>query len=120
MDLINELGEKGWGALHTAIFCQADEILDELLALEVDVNKCTSDGWLPIQLAINIKSREIIEKLLEDPNINLNLVTSRGAPIHTAAKLCQKDILMILLQKEIDVNIKDGSGSTAYEVCHDE
>ena len=57
MDLIDELGEGGWGALHTAIFCEAEQILDELLALDVDVNKCTSDGWLPIQLAIDIKSR---------------------------------------------------------------
>ena len=57
MDLIDELGEKGWGALHYAIFCEAKEILNELLSLDADVNKCTSDGWLPIQLAINIKSR---------------------------------------------------------------
>ena len=57
IDLIDELGERGWGALHTAIFCEAEDILDELLALEADVNKCTSDGWLPIQLAIDLKSR---------------------------------------------------------------
>jgi len=33
--------------------------------MEVDVNKCTSDGWLPIQLAINLKNTHFIEKLLE-------------------------------------------------------
>ena len=93
------MGEKGWGALHYAIFCEAEEILDELLVLDADVNKCTSDGWLPIQLAINLKSRDYVEKLLEDPNINLNLVTSKGAPIHTAARLGQKDILMLILEK---------------------
>lgn len=97
LSLVDELGEKGWGAIHYAIFCGADQILDELLALDVDVNKCTSDGWLPIQLAIDIKSTEAIEKLLDDPNINLNLVTSRGSPIHFAAKLGKKDILIMLL-----------------------
>lgn len=120
MSLIDELGEKGWGALHYAIFCGADEILDELLALDADVNQCTGDGWLPIQLAIDLKSRDTIEKLLEDPNININLVTSRGAPIHTAARQGQKDILMILLEKEVDVNVKDNAGKTAYDVCLDE
>lgn len=54
------------------------------------MNKCTSDGWLPIQLAIDSKSTEMISKLLEDPNINLNLITSRGAPIHYAAKSGKK------------------------------
>lgn len=58
--------------------------------MDVDVNKCTSDGWLPIQLAIDMKSSDMIQKLLDDPNINLNLVTSRGAPVHFAAKSGKK------------------------------
>lgn len=29
--IIDELGEKGWGALHYAIFCKATDIFDELL-----------------------------------------------------------------------------------------
>lgn len=58
--------------------------------MEVDVNKCTSDGWLPIQLAINLKNLHFIEKLLEEQSINLNLVTSRGTPLHTASKLGNK------------------------------
>jgi ankyrin repeat protein len=53
--IIDELGEKGWGALHYAIFCKANDIFDELLDMEVDVNKCTSDGWLPIQLAMDLR-----------------------------------------------------------------
>lgn len=54
--------------------------------MDVDVNKCTSDGWLPIQLAIDLKDRNFITKLLAEPTINLNLVTSRGTPLHTVAK----------------------------------
>ena len=53
--IIDELGEKGWGAIHYAIFYKAITIFDELLDMEVDINKCTSDGWLPIQLAIDLK-----------------------------------------------------------------
>ena len=65
MFLIDELGEKGWGAIHYSIFCEATSIFNELLCLDVDINKCTSDGWLPIQLAIDIKNKEFIKKLLE-------------------------------------------------------
>ena len=90
LQLIDELGEKGWAALHYAAFCQADDIVDQLLDLDVDVNKCTSDGWLPIQLAIDSKRMESIEKLLDDQNLNLNLVTNRGSPIHTAARAGKK------------------------------
>lgn len=88
--------------------------------MDVDVNKCTSDGWLPIQLAINLKSHDFIQALLDEPSINLNLLTSRGTPLHTVAKLADKDILEMILTKEIDIHIKDNTGKTAIEVCMDE
>jgi hypothetical protein len=84
--IIDELGEKGWGALHYAIFYKSTQIFDELMDMEVDVNKCTSDGWLPIQLAIDLKEPYYIEKLLNQPGINLNIVTPKGSPLHMAAK----------------------------------
>ena len=52
----------------------------------MDINKCTSDGWLPIQLAIDLKDTHIVEMLLAEPSLNLNLVTTRGTPLHFAAK----------------------------------
>jgi ankyrin repeat protein len=84
------------------------------------VNKCTSDGWLPIQLAINLKNTHYIEKLLEENSINLNLVTSRGSPLHTAAKLGNKEILEMILEKDVDINMKDTSGKTALDICQDQ
>jgi len=84
--IIDELGEKGWGAIHYAIFYKATDIFDELMEMEVDVNKCTSDGWLPIQLAIDLRDKYYIDKLLAQPGINLNLVTTKGSPLHMAAK----------------------------------
>lgn len=88
--IIDELGEKGWGAIHYAIFYKVADIFDELLEMEVDVNKCTSDGWLPIQLALDLaidhRDKYYIDKLLAQPGINLNLVTPKGSPLHMAAK----------------------------------
>ncbi len=118
--IIDELGEKGWGALHYAIFCKATDIFDELLDMEVDVNKCTSDGWLPIQLAMDLRDNYFIERLLAQLSINLNLVTSRGSPLHLAAKEGRRDYLVMLLDKDVDIQIKDNHGKTALDICTDE
>lgn len=88
--------------------------------MEVDVNKCTSDGWLPIQLAIDLKQAYYIEKLLAQPGINLNLVTTRGSPLHFTAKEGNKEFLIMLLDKDVDINIKDNHGKTALDICNDE
>jgi ankyrin repeat protein len=40
-------------------------------------------------------------------------VTSRGSALHIAAKLGEKEILTKLLEKDVDVNIKDYSGKCA-------
>ena len=58
--------------------------------------------------------------MLDDQNINLNLVTNKGSPLHKVAKSGNKEILMMLLEKEVDVHLKDNSGKTAYDVCTDE
>lgn len=105
--IIDELGEKGWGALHYAVFYKVTSIFDELLDMEVDVNKCTSDGWLPIQLAIDLKEPYYIERILNQPGANLNLVTPKGSPLHMAAKEGYRDIIIKLLDKDVDINTKD-------------
>jgi len=65
----------------------------------IDVNKCTSDGWLPVQLAIDVSDPYYLELLLAQPNINLNLVTSKGSALHLAAKEGSKKALMMLMEK---------------------
>ncbi len=47
-------------------------------------------------------------------------MTSRGSPLHTAAKLGSKEILILLLEKDLDVSLKDQTGKTAYDICLDE
>ena len=85
----------------------------------MDINKCTSDGWLPIQLAIDLKDLSIIELLLSQPTITLNLVTTRGSPLHLAAKEGSREIIMMLLERDVDINLKDNNGKTAIEYCND-
>lgn len=113
------MGEKGWGAIHYAVFYKVTSIFDELLDMEVDVNKCTSDGWLPIQLAIDLKEPYYIEKILNQFGVNLNLVTPKGSPLHMAAKEGYRDIIIMLLDKDVDINTKDNYGKTAMDLCSD-
>ena len=86
----------------------------------IDVNKCTSDGWLPVQLAIDLRDPYYLEQLLNQPNLNLNLVTSKGSALHMAAKEANKDALLMLLDKEVDIHIKDNHGKTPFDVCNED
>jgi ankyrin repeat protein len=52
--------------------------------------------------------------------INLNLITIKGSPLHQAAKEGNKQILMMLLQKDVDIHLKDNNGKIALEICNDE
>ena len=53
-------------------------------------------------------------------SINLNMVTSRGSPLHLAAKEGRKDYLIMLLDKDVDIHIKDNHGKTALDICTDD
>ena len=74
---------------------------------------------MPIQLAIDLGESSYVEKLINQPGINLNLVTVKGSPLHLAAKEGNKEIIMQLLDKDVDINIKDNHGKTVLDLCSD-
>ena len=51
--------------------------------------------------------------------MNLNLVTAKGSPVHMAAKQGNRQIMIMLLDKDVDIHIKDNYGKTAIELCSD-
>lgn len=57
--------------------------------------------------------------MIAQPSINLNLVTSKGSPLHLAAKEGCREILIMILDRDVDINIKDNHGKTAAELCSD-
>lgn len=69
---------------------------------------------------MDLRDNYFIERLLAQPTINLNMVTSRGSPLHLAAKEGRRDYLMMLLDKDVDIQIKDNHGKTALDICTDE
>lgn len=115
--LLNELGEGGWGAIHYAVFCNRPEILSELLKRGVDINKCTSDGWLPLQLAINRKNHEVVRILLFDSGVRVNESTSKGSPLHIACKLGCLECIEALLKKGADWKNLDDKSKNCLETC---
>lgn len=71
-NLVNELGEGGWGAVHYAVYLDRVDILKELMKRNVNLNRCTSDGWLPIMIAANRRNEPILKILLSAKNIGIN------------------------------------------------
>lgn len=47
-------------------------------------------------------------------------MTSRGTPLHLAAKEGRKEFLIMLLDKDVDIHVKDNHGQTAMDICTDE
>ena len=51
--ILNQLGEKGWAAIHYAVYAGCIQAIDFLLQNNIDINMRTLDDWTPLQLAIN-------------------------------------------------------------------
>lgn len=62
--MIDELGIGGWGAIHFAIYLNRKEFVTELLKRKVNLSKVTSDGWLPLQIAVNRRNKDLIKFLI--------------------------------------------------------
>ena len=46
-------------------------------------------------------------------------MTVKGSPLHLAAKEGNKEIIMQLLDKDVDINIKDNHGKTVLDLYSD-
>lgn len=58
--------------------------MTELLKRKVNLSKVTSDGWLPLQIAVNRRNKDLIKFLIEQRSLNINAVSPRGTALHVA------------------------------------
>lgn len=114
--LINELGLGGWGAIHFAIYLNRKEFVAELLKMKVNLSKVTSDGWLPLQIAINRRNKDLIKFLIQQRSLNINAVSTRGSALHIAMMNEYIEGVKLLLTKNIDTKIVDEKGRTCIEL----
>ena len=72
-------GEDAQTALHVAVQCEYVEAINILLEqINVDCNVQDSDGLSPLMLAASKVKIDALERLLEDPRVNIKLRTKRN------------------------------------------
>lgn len=97
---LNQLGENGWGALHTAAFYGLNEITNYLISKDVNVNLLNKEGWSALHLACYKGNSEVVKSLITAPDIDVNIVTKDiGTALHVACKRNQVKTVSIMLVK---------------------
>ena len=72
-------GEDAQTSLHVAVQCEHVEAIDILLEqVNVDCNVPDSDGLSPVMLAASELKIDALERLLEDPRVNIKLRTKKN------------------------------------------
>lgn len=117
LTMLNELGQAGWAALHTAVYYEHADIVSFLLIKNCDPNTVTTDGWTPLQLAVAKKNMKIIQLLLDYPSVKVNEVTVRGTALHMAVREELTEIVKLLMQHQANESLKDEDGSTPLDLA---
>jgi ankyrin repeat protein len=110
--LINELGQAGWGILHTAVYYEHPELVTFLPVKNCNPNLVTTDGWTLLQLAVTKKSQKMMQTLLEYPSALVNVVTSRSSALHIAVRDEMVEIVKLLFENKANEYLKDEDGIT--------
>ena len=96
--LLNELGDCGRNSLHWAIQISNADIVSFLIIKGANPTTLTLDDYSPLQLAVQMRSKEIMECLLHQKKLDVNQVTSKGSALHLAVINEDVSCLEILLQ----------------------
>lgn len=106
--------KNGNTPLHYSIKLKNLEIFKEILKLDPDINYQTSQGEAPLHVACNFTQISIIEKLLESPQINLNIqdYDNQITPLIYSIILDDNNLFSLLVEKS-NTEIQDINGNTA-------
>ena len=106
-----------YGNTPLAIACHHADVLKELLTFDgIDINRKCENGSAPIFEAILIRNRRVID-LIRRNDFDVNIQNSKGqTPLMFAILKADLTIVNALLEKEqIDINIQDFDGLTAFD-----
>ncbi len=85
----------------------------DLLSRGADVNARTVAGMTALHQAASFGHWEVIEELLNHPNVNVNArADDLKAPLHLAAQKGKERSVILLLGKGADVSLADNDGWT--------
>lgn len=94
-------------------------LLQLLLDSGADIDARTNDGWSPLHSATRWNQAAVVSLLLQrDANINAQTNSGQTAlHIASADKECRQCIELLLMDKNLDISLKNTLGETAYDIC---
>ncbi|KAK1326477.1 hypothetical protein QJS10_CPA01g00326 [Acorus calamus] len=114
---INAPDKDGLTALHKAIICKKQAIMNYLLRESANPFVRDQDGATLMHYAVQTASSDAI-KLLLLYNVDINLADNDGwTPLHLAVQSQRTDILRLLLIKGADQTLKNQDGLTPLDLC---
>lgn len=102
--------------MHWAVGFGAADIRDLLIQNGADLNIKDKDGTTALMLAITENQIESALVLLVQDSIDLNQQDKKGmTPLILAAANCHEDVLVELINKDVNIEIRDAEGKTALD-----
>ena len=93
------------------------DIVDELLALGVDLNALNADGCNALWLACYNGSHELIERLIA-AGVNIDQQNGNGASaLMYVSSNSKPDLVKLLLEKGANPKLKNFADSTAFDLA---
>ncbi|XP_042417132.1 ankyrin repeat domain-containing protein, chloroplastic-like [Zingiber officinale] len=114
---INGVDKDGLSAIHKAILCKKQAIVNYLLRNSANPFIRDNDGATLLHYAVLTASSETI-KILQLYNVDINLADDDGwTPLHLAVQTQRTDIVRLLLIKGADRTLKNRDGLTPLDLC---
>lgn len=106
---LNARNKEGINALHLAAYYDNVDIASYLTNPEIpfDHNSGTMSGYTPLMIAIVRHNKQVVDLMLQHPDVNPNLATSRGiSPLWVATMRQDTALMKQLLEKGASPVIK--------------
>ncbi|WP_264723490.1 ankyrin repeat domain-containing protein [Wolbachia endosymbiont (group A) of Cheilosia soror] len=116
---INAGDQYGWTPLHYAVYYNEPDIVSFLVDKKADIDAQAKDHKTPLHVAAQYNSGSEITGLLLDKDANIEATVNNGFTVlHEAVYYNKLGIVEFLVQRDADINAKNGKGETPLEVAN--
>lgn len=117
--LVSSRDDDGYTPLHRAAYNGHTDTILLLLENGADIHAQTLDGWHPLHSAARWNQADVVALLLQY-KANVNAQTNSGqTALHIASsdKECRECLEVLLMDRNVDINLSNNLGETAYDIC---
>ncbi|GAB1598451.1 ankyrin repeat domain-containing protein 49-like [Argonauta hians] len=116
-NLLQAKDSDNYTPLHRSVYSGQIEIVKLLLLNKAKVDASTIDGWQPLHCACRWSQTDIAFLLIQN-GADVNARTEGGlTPLHLAAATsCTAMLQMLLTNRYLNWNVKNGANETAYQI----